>query len=261
MDIAIDFTISAQENAQSYFERSKKAKAKSEGARRSIVDLKAKLSKAESQKQQQKSIKVVEKREWFEKFNWFFASDGRLAVGGRSAEQNEELNSRHFDDKDLFFHADIFGASVVILKDGVGSGEQCRNEAAQFAASFSKAWESLQTTVDVYSLRKEQVTKSRNTGSLGTGSFLLKGERQWYKSVPLELCAFIEELGQEGKKRRVVSVAPESACRHRGIKDGVIISLGKTKKSDAAKLIAKRLLYEDVDYIMQHIPAGPFRID
>ena len=260
MDVVIDFTRSAQENAQSYFEKSKKGSSKSSGAQKAVEDLRDKLSKAEAQKAQQKIVRAVEKREWFEKFNWFFTSGGNLAIGGRSAEQNEELNSRHFDDNDLFFHADIFGASVVILKGGMNSDGQDRNEAAQFAASFSKAWESMQTTVDVYSLTRAQVTKSSNTGSLGTGSFLLRGERQWYKSVPLGLCAFIDEIGHEGRKRRAVSVAPAAACENRGIGDIVRLSVGKMKKSDAAKLIAKRLGYGDVDYIMQHLPAGPFSV-
>ena len=261
MDVTIEFTKSAQENAQSYFERSKKAKAKAQGARKSAEDLRSKLEKVEAQSQERKAMKAVEKREWFEKFNWFFTSAGELAIGGRSAEQNDELNSKHFDGNDLFFHADIFGASVAILKDGLDSGEQSREETAQFAASFSKAWENMQTTVDVYSLKREQVTKSRNTGSLGTGSFLLKGERQWHKSVPLGLCAFADEIGAEGRKRRVVSVVPAIACANRGIKDFVSLSVGKVKKSDAAKLIAKKLSYDDVDYVMQHLPTGPFRID
>lgn len=259
MDTSIEFIKSAQDNAQAYFEKSKRAKLKARGAGKSIEELRLKLSKVEAQKQEQKAIKVVEKREWFEKFNWFFTSEGELVIGGRSAEQNEELNSKHFEKDDLFFHADIFGASVVILKGGASAGYRSILEAAQFAASFSKAWENMQTTVDVYSMKREQVTKSTNTGSLGTGSFLLKGERQWHKSVPLELCAFADEIGSDGKKRPVVSIAPSDACRNRDIKDFIVISIGNVKKSDAAKLIAKRL-HGDVDYIMQHLPAGPFRI-
>ncbi|MCL5008478.1 MAG: NFACT RNA binding domain-containing protein [Candidatus Marsarchaeota archaeon] len=260
MDVVIDFTKSAQENAQSYFEKSKKAKAKAEGARLSAEELKAKFAKVEEQQEKQKKMKTLERREWFEKFNWFFTSSGLLAIGGRSADQNEELNSKHFAEADLFFHADIFGASVVILKDGKGSGRKDREEAAQLSASFSKAWDNSQTTVDVYALDRGQVTKSRNSGSLGKGSFVLKGEREWYKNTPLGLCAFMEELGAEGKKRKVACIAPLTACENRGINDFVGISLGKMKKSDAAKLIAKKLGYDDVDYIMQHLPAGPFSV-
>ena len=171
MEIEVDFTKSAQMNAKDYFGESKKAKWKMEGAKRSITDLQKKLKEAEALEEKRKEMRIVQKREWYEKFNWFFTSSGMLAVGGRSADQNEELNSKHFEAHDLFFHAEIFGASVVILKDGTKSKKEDREEVAQFAASFSKAWENAQGIVDVYSLNREQVTKSRNAGSLAKGSF------------------------------------------------------------------------------------------
>ncbi len=149
---------------------------------------------------------------------------------------------------------------MVILKNGVDASEQVKEEAAQFSASFSKAWENAQSSVDVYCLKKEQVTKSRNMGSLSKGSFMLKGEREWYRGTPLGLSAFMEEIGEEGKKRKVVTVAPERACRNRLIHEFLIIGLGNTRKSDAAKKIAQKLKYDNVDYIMQHLPAGPFSV-
>jgi predicted ribosome quality control (RQC) complex YloA/Tae2 family protein len=260
MDVVIDFTKSAQENAESYFERSKKAKLKAEGALKSVEELRKKLHATEKQEEERKEIRLVEKREWYEKFNWFFTSSGLLAVGGRSADQNEELYAKHFEQQDLFFHAEIFGASVVILKNGTSADGKVKEEVAQFSASFSKAWENAQALVDVYCLKREQVTKSRNTGSLAKGSFVLKGEREWYRSTPLGLAAFVEEIGEEGKKRKVVTVASERACKNRLIHECLFIGLGNTKKSDAAKKIAQKLKYDNVDYIMQHLPAGPFSV-
>ncbi len=254
MEIEIDFTKSAQKNAEEYFERSKRAKRKAEGAEKAVNDLESALARLENEKVERKEVRAIEKREWYEKFNWFFASNGSLVIGGRSADQNEELYSKHFDDGDLFFHSDIFGASAVILKDGRGLGTEVKEEAAQFAASFSSAWENLHSVVDVYALRKEQVTKSRDRGSLGKGSFLLKGEREWFRNVPLGLCAFLDSNGRVG-------IAPEIACRRLGIVVFLHVLPGKTKKSDAAKLIAKELGYNNIDYIMQHLPAGPFSVE
>ena len=34
-------------------------------------------------------IRKMRKRMWFEKFLWFFSSDGYVVVGGRDAQQNE----------------------------------------------------------------------------------------------------------------------------------------------------------------------------
>lgn len=254
MELEIDFTKSAQKNAEEYFERSKRAKRKAEGAEKAVRELEETLKRLESEVVKKKEVRAVEKKEWYEKFNWFFASDGSLAIGGRSADQNDELYSKYFEDNDLFFHSDVFGASAVILKNGMSCGREAREEVAQFAASFSSAWEMAHSTVDVYSLRKEQVTKSRNEGAIGKGSFLLKGEREWYRNVPLELAAFVNE------KMAKVEIAPFATCRKLGIKKYVLLSVGKTKKSDAAKYISRELGYANIDYIMQHIPTGPFAL-
>ncbi|MCL5100477.1 MAG: NFACT RNA binding domain-containing protein [Candidatus Marsarchaeota archaeon] len=252
MKIVIDFTKSAQDNANDYFSKSKKLKHKSEGAAAMVVELKKQLENIESKPLQSKKLKRMEKREWYERFNWFFTSDGLLVIGGRSAVQNDEINSKYFEDTDLFFHADIFGASVMILKNGVSSSKETREEVAQFAGSFSSAWENLQSSVDVYSLTREQVTKSRNSGSLSTGSFLLKGEREWYKGVPLKLCAFVEN--------EKIRITPELTCQKLGVKHYVSIMVGKSKKSDASKFISNKLGYENIDYIMQHLPSGTFSV-
>lgn len=254
MELEIEFTKSAQKNAEEYFEKGKKAKKKAEGAEKAVKELEETLQKLEKEVVAQKEVRVVERKEWYEKFNWFFASDGSLVIGGRSADQNDELYSKYFEENDLFFHSDIHGASAVILKNGVSSGREVREEVAQFAASFSSAWEMLHTTVDVYSLRKEQVTKGRNEGALGKGSFLLKGEREWYKNSTLELVAFLNE--RIGK----VEIAPLITAKKLEIKKYVMLSVGKTKKSDAAKYISKELGYQNIDYIMQHIPTGPFAL-
>ena len=256
MDISIDFTKTAQENAQDYFGMSKKARKKAEGAERSAIELKERLTKEQEEKPKRKELKKIVEREWYEKFNWFFTSNSMLAIGGRSAQQNELVNSRHFEQNDLFFHADVFGASVTILKEGIGSAREVREEVAQFAACFSSAWENGSSTASVYSLKREQITKSTGKGSLGTGSFLMSGEREWFRNVPLELCAFTEP----GKDTAELRIVPSLTCARKGIKHYLTIKPGNTKKSDAAKYIAKRLEYQDIDYIMQHLPAGSFSI-
>ncbi len=258
MEIDIYFNKSAQENAEDFFDKSKKLRKKSEGAEKAIAELEASLGSLEKETTLKKKSRMAEKREWYEKFNWFYASDKSLVIGGRSADQNEEIYSKYFEENDLFFHSDIFGASVVILKNGTNSPIKIKEEAAQFAASFSSAWENGQTVVNVYSLRKEQVTKSRNEGALGKGSFLLKGEREWYKNMALSVGAFIES--REGCPMGKLEVAPEATCRKIGTANIVYLGTGTSKKSDAAKAVSKKLGYENIDYIMQHIPSGPFKV-
>jgi hypothetical protein len=279
MEAELDYTKSAQENANAYFEKSKEAKRKVEGAEQAIKKLELKVVELEKHKLVSKEIKKSEEREWYEKFYWFFASNGMLAIGGRSAQQNELINSKYFDKDDLFFHANIFGASVVVLKNGVNASDEAKAEAAQFAACFSSAWENGQSSVDVFSAGREKVSKSESKGYLGTGSFLISGDREWYRNMKLELYAFFAESrirlqGKTEQDNALISAAPLSIVVNAS-KFNVVPSLtykagdtkgtkmvpGEMKKSDAAKTLAKKLGYNDIDYIMQHLPPGEFSIE
>ncbi len=259
MEIEIDFTKNAQQNANDYYNKAKKLESKKEGAKAAVEDLEKRLEEEnrkmdEAEKAASAPIKKGERR-WYEKFHWFYTSSGKLAVGGRDAQQNELVNSKYFEDNDLFFHADIFGASVTILKGGRDSDEEERKEVAQFAGCYSSAWKNMQKSVDVYALTREHVGKSTDKGSLGTGSFLLSGEREWFRNVELSLVMFVSEG---------LNVVPGSAFEkikaQKGITLFATVEQGNKQKSDAAKEIAKRLGYQDIDYIMQQMPAGTFTI-
>lgn len=255
MDVKIDFTKSAQENASDYYDRAKKLLAKKEGAEKAVKELEAGLAEAEAGAQQDEKRRVIRLREkeWYEKFHWFLAGDGRLVIGGRDAKQNETINSKHFEDKDLFFHADIFGASLTVLKDGLKASEDVKREVAQFAASYSSAWKESLQSIDVYAMRREQVSKSTSKGSIGMGSFLLSGGREWYRSTPLGLAMFAKD--------NVLNTVPLVALARldKGAKVAEI-TIGKDKKSDAAKKVAGLIGYEDLDDIIQQLPAGTFHV-
>ncbi len=258
MEIEIDFTESAQDNANAYYQKAKKLAQKKQGAERAIGDLKKSLKELSEKKAVEKKPKQLiekQKREWYEKFHWFFTSNGLLVIGGRDSHQNELLNGKHFDDNDLFFHANIFGGSVTIMKGGIDSPPEAREEAAQFAACNSSAWKDGLNTVDVYAMKRNQVSKSTSKGSLGTGSFLLSGEREWHRNVQLALVMFVKE----GKLFTVPSSA-FSRFEKSKIEKHIIVRIGKDKKSDAAKYVSKLLSYDDLDYIMQQLPPGSFKV-
>ncbi len=254
MRVIIDFEKSAQENANGYYQKAKKLKRKSEGAEKAIKDLESRYKKIDKKLIIDKN-KVVEKKEqkWYEKFHWFYTSDGLLVIGGRDAHQNEFVNSKHFNDNDLFFHADIHGASTVILIDGIDSEKNSREETAQFAGCYSSAWDNMLKMIDVYSLKREQISKSTDKGSLGTGSFLMTGEREWYKNIGLELVMFI--------KKGMLNVVPTDTFSRIGCKDKhVFVTQGDMKKSDSAKKISKFLEFDDLDVLMRQLPPGTFKL-
>ncbi len=262
MEVEIDFTKSAQENANDYFVQAKRAKHKAEGARETVKGMEQQLSDAKKELDKsadKKQTKSIAAREWYEKFHWFNTGAGFLAIGGRDASQNELLNAKYFDDNDLFFHADIFGASVVILKDGVNADATSKVQAAQFAACFSSAWKEGQASVNVYMLTRKQVSKSTAKGSLGKGSFAISGTREWFRNQPLALVAYVEEKEENGIQAMIFRIAPASYSIQQGV-SYVEISEGKSKKSDAAKGVSKMLNYPDIDYIMQQLPTGYFSL-
>lgn len=255
MEIEIDFTKSAQENASDYYKKSKKLLQKKEGAEKAIKDMEKKLARIQSEyKKPERRLVRETKKEWYEKFHWFYTSNNMLAIGGRDAHQNELINSRYFEENDLFFHADIFGAPVTVLKDGASATREIREEVAALAACYSSAWKEGLYSVDVYAMKRDQVSKSSSKGSLGTGSFLMSGERDWYRSVPLSLVMFV-------KDDRLYTI-PESTFKKMQEKpQHVKITLGNFKKSDAAKKVEVKLNYHDLDTIMRQLPTGSFRIE
>ncbi len=280
MDVDLDYTKSAQQNAEEYFERAKSAESKREGAERAAKRLEEQLSRLEKESIVKKEVRRKRDTEWYEKFYWFFTSTGLLAVGGRSAQQNEAVVAKYFEPGDLFFHASIFGASAVVLKKGEEAAQRARDETAQFAACFSKAWENGQSSVDVFAAKHGQVSKSGGKGYLGTGSFLISGEREWHRDAKLELVVAVEEamvnLQAPAESRYAyislaplsvhvdasrLSVMPFMAYAAAGRAKGLKLLPGKLKKSDAAKQIASRLNFSDIDYIMQHLPPGGFEIE
>lgn len=261
MEAELDYTKSAQQNAEAYFEKAKEAERKLKGAEDAAKKLEQRIVNLEKEKTTTKELHKKEERGWYEKFYWFYTSGGQLAIGGRSAQQNELVNAKYFENNDLFFHANVFGASAVVLKDGNAAGNESKEEAAQFAACFSKAWENGQSAVDVFSARREQVSKSQNKGYLGTGSFLISGDREWYRNVRLELRACMQEAKNSKAGAHALAIAPAKAYAAMGLKEGIRLTPGDRKKSDVAKSIAKRFSVNDIDYIIQHLPPGEFSVD
>jgi hypothetical protein len=189
------------------------------------------------------------RKEWFEKFRWFFTSGGRLVVAGRDAKQNDSLVAKTMMDGDLFFHADIQGAPATILQDGKKASAEEKLEAAQFAASHSSAWKVGAAAVDVYAVEKSQLSKHAQGGYVGAGGFAIAGEREWFRSTALGL-----SVGE--KEERAVCLPlmhPDSKMAR------FELSPGAEEKGKAAKNIAGALKISP-DEMNLALPSGRFRI-
>lgn len=130
---------------------------------------------------------------WMEKFSWFISSDSFIVVGGNDAQQNEYLVKRVLRKGDVYLHADIPGASSVIVKNhGFKNGittipQRTLQEAGTFSLCKSKAWDAKIVT-SAWWVHSEQVSKSAMSGEyLPSGSFMIRGKKNFLAPMPLVL--------------------------------------------------------------------------
>jgi predicted ribosome quality control (RQC) complex YloA/Tae2 family protein len=259
--VSIDPNKTAYDNATVYFDRAKKMKGKSEEAvkqiektRKEIADLEKKeaaKSAAEEKRSIQTGAQAAAKKEWYHSYHWFMTSDGFLAIGGKSAGQNEEVVKKHLAAEDMFFHADIKGGSVVVLKNGKNAPDSSMEQAAQFAACNSNAWKVGYATIDVYSVPKDQVSKSPPPGEyLEKGSFFISGTKRYFRGMPLKLLVgrMTEENGGH------IECVPEKYGM-KGFSTCFALEPGRLDKNVVAEKLSRQLGVKKDD-LLPKIPAG-----
>ena len=255
-EIEIFFEKSIEQNAALYYEKAKRAKRKLEGATKALQETKKKLEKLEKEKEhilkelEKQEIKDAKKRkkEWFEKFHWFYSSEEFLCIGGRDATSNEIVIKKHTDKNDLVLHTDMAGSPFFVIKNGQAATEQTIKEAAQATASYSKAWKLGLGTLNVFYVKPEQVSKKTKAGEyMPKGAFMVYGQTK-YLSPTLEISIGKTHTGQ-------VVGGPTDAIKAQAEKYVTIVS-GKLKTSDLAKKIKHKLDVDDVNEIAVFIPAG-----
>ena len=233
MEIKIMLNKSVEENAAEFFEKAKKLKKKLEGIKKAVIELEEKIKKAEKEIPKIEMPKKVRKKKWYEKFHWFFTSDGFLVLAGKDAHSNEILIKKYMQKEDLFLHADIVGAAHCIIKNGINASKKALKEAVAFAAAFSKAWKNMLSSVDVYYVKPEQVSKKAPSKEyLQKGAFMVYGKREWFRKVELKLAIGLKKEDEY----YVVVCGPESAIKKQA-EFYVVIRPGKLEKGKLAKKI------------------------
>lgn len=189
----LNLKMSAQQNAADYYEKAKKMRDKIMGLEKAIEQTKERIEKVSAEKLEKEfaaptAIPVRKRREWYEKFRWFFSSENFLVLGGRDATTNEILIKRYTEPHDLIFHADIPGSPFVVIKTQGKTPDKTIREAAQFTASYSRAWKEGLRAIDVYWVKPEQVSKTPPSGEyLPRGSFMMYGTKNYVRNVKLEI--------------------------------------------------------------------------
>lgn len=294
--IALDPVIGVEKNADRLYTAAKETEEKREGAREALEETREALEAVKAQQDEweasptddtgpsaeqeeidwlsRPSVPVKARDHWFDRFRWFETTDEFLVIGGRNADQNEEIVQKYLDPTDRFFHTQARGAPATILK-ATGPNERAREvdfpeptlrQAAQFAVSYSSVWKDGVFSGDAYMVGPEQVTKTPESGEyIGKGSFVIRGDRHYFEDVPVG-CAIGIQCEPE---TRVIGGPPDAVVNR--AETAVAVEPGGVAQGDVAKRIYRRFRAEfqdtsfvrkvaSPDEIARFLPPGTSRI-
>ncbi|SMO50448.1 ribosome rescue protein RqcH [Halorubrum cibi] len=190
------------------------------------------------------SIPIRSPDDWYERFRWFHTSSGYLVIGGRNADQNEELVKKYMGNHDRFFHTQAHGGPVTLLKaagpsesaDPVDFSEETLREAAQFAVSYSSDWKDGRGAGDAYMVEPDQVSKTPESGEyIEKGSFVIRGDRTYFEDVPCRVA-----VGVQCEPVTRAIGGPPSAIEGRAA-TSVTLEPGMYAQNDAAMMVYRTL--------------------
>jgi len=295
----IDATTGVEKNADELYKEAKRVEDKKEGAKAAIENTREDLEAVKARREAweaedsddgdgdseeaeaddeydevdwttRQSVPIKRDEQWYERFRWFHTTDGFLVIGGRNADQNEELVKKYMSRGDKFLHAQAHGAPVTILK-ATGPSEAAKEidfpestlqQAATFAVSHSSVWKAGQYAGDVYMVDPDQVSKTPESGEfIEKGSFVIRGDRTYFDDTAVDLAVGIQCEPQT----RVVggptpAVETNAAAQLR-------LQPGKFAQNDMAKMCYRQLRERfadegfvrkvaSPDLIQEHLPAG-----
>ena len=172
--IDINIKLSPWNNAREYYEQKRSAAGK---AQKTVLQSAIALKNAEQKiaddlkkglKQERPVLQPIRRQMWFEKFIWFISSDGYLVLGGHDAQQNEMLYKRYLRKGDVYVHADLHGASSVIIKNNPKTPDapippSTLAQAGNLSVCCSSAWDS-KAGMGAWWVNADQVSKTAPTG-------------------------------------------------------------------------------------------------
>ncbi len=260
MQITLNFLKTIEENAALYFEKAKKAKKKKEGAEKALAISRKKFEEALREEQQREEERVKQrqqqiqpqKKEWYEKFHWFYSSEGFLVIGGRDAITNELVIKKHTQNGDLVFHTDMQGSPFFVIKaEGKKPGQKTLEEAAAATALFSRAWKLGFVNVRAGWIMPEQVSKTAKHGEyLTQGAFIISGKMH-YVEHDMRFAIGVKE-------GRIISGPYGAVAKY--VEKFVEIVQGNEKPSALAKKLKARFQAGTIDEIIRMLPAGNGKI-
>ncbi len=241
------------------------------GAIKSIEQVKEKtkkkLEKLKNKSDTEKKeilVSEVRKKNWYERYRWFFTSDGMLAIGGRDAPSNSAVVRKHLGKMDKIFHGDIFGSPFFILKDAENPSTNSMNEVAHATVCFSRAWREGLHGLNAYWVNPDQVKKSAPSGQfLPKGSFSIEGKRNFVNIPSLRLSVGI--IPQDD--HYLLTSGPPATIKKNSICYAIIephgsemVEVAKKIKIEFSKLEEEITKHISIDDFVRALPAGQSQI-
>ncbi len=205
---------------------------------------------------------IQKKREWYERYRWFFTTDGLLAIGGRDVSSNSSIIRKHLGKNDKVFHAEIVGSPFFILKDSEDGIASSITEVAQATVCFSRAWREGLYGLNAYWVRPDQIKMAAPTGQfLAKGAFPIEGTRNFIQVSNLQLAVGLYQKGDN----YTIMCGPTSAVKTQCL-FYVIIEPAGTEMTELAKKIRLEFLKLaenqevvkafNIDDFIRALPAG-----
>jgi len=272
-----------EKNANRLYNEAKRIEDKKAGAEEAIAETRAELARVRERREQweaddsdgdgdgdneeesgettdvdwlsRQSIPVRASKQWYERFRWFHTSDGFLVIGGRNADENEEIVKKYLEKGDLFFHTQAHGGPATVLKatdpseaydEDVEVPDRSKEEAAQFAVSYSSVWKEGKFAGDAYAVGHDQVSKTPESGEyLEKGGFAIRGDRTYHRDVAVGV-----GVGITCEPETRVIGGPPSAIAPRAA-TAIEVEPGKYAQNDAAKRLYRefRTRFADESFV------------
>ena len=284
--VEVEVDTGVEKNADRLYTEAKRVEGKKEGAQAAIEDTREELAEVKARRDaweadddeeeedeesepedvdwlSRSSIPLRTEEHWYERFRWFRTSDGYLVIGGRNADQNEEIVKKYLNKHDLFFHTQAHGGPVTVVKatgpsepsQAVEFPDSTKREAAQFAVSYSSTWKEGRFEGEAYMVTPDQVSKTPESGEyIEKGSFVIRGDRTYFRDVAAEVLVGVQ---CEGETR--VLGGPPTAIEGR-VETAVRLQPGRYAQNDAAKMVYRRFKETFADQSFVRKVASPDKI-
>ena len=236
--VDVDLALSPWSNARQYYDQKKSAAVKEQKTLQSSAKaLKSTEKKIGADlkkglKQEKELMRPQRKLYWFEKFIYFISSEGHLVIGSKDAQQTEILYQRYFRKGDVYVHADLQGASSVIVKNKQGKLDDpippsTLSQAGTLTVATSSAWDS-KAVMSAWWVNAEQVSKTASSGDfLQPGNFAIKGQKNFLPPAQLILgFGLMFKISETSKarhlKHRAIEAMPKTTSEKAAAAEGAI---------------------------------------